>query len=617
MRQGESERRNRQFPMLGFVLLSTWAVLHVTNGRCAGVTNRWAEDDEQMMLEKAEAGDPHYQAVIASYFRTGRAGFPRHTAEATKWSARSVDQDYPLGLFERQFLMRDDRGVRWPDMDFHSVSVSPANRDEAVGLRDREPEALCVKCIPGLKALSEQGCTRATHAMGTVLLNGWGGNTPDPDAAATWYAKGGEQGSPESHHDAACVYLYYLGKPAEAFRHFLRAAQAGHPAAMGRVGGMLLEGRPGVPKDEKTGAEWVKRAVEKNDGWGYAWLGWMYQHGATVEPDETKAREAYARVPSKDPAVGTTWWRYLARDWADSGVYGLDRYGAGRGTKQEQLALLKRRAASGNADAMYRLGIIAHSPSAPRASTAWYMKAAEHGDKRAILPLADNLILDSGATQPELESARKWILSLGDTNSLEIKRRIDNLDVRLGIQPDPLPKELYREWKWKDGDVAARGCFVSVSTNANPSGWVRIRGRGTGTHELGMKDLVEEQKDLIRHWDINRQPLSTGNPRLVMENHGAEDIHITMRGVTNFAIARGAMRELTVNKGAYQCSISSRLPTGSTNAIATEKLIDCVLDRDQRWIIWADSITRNSLARPWECTRIPLSATLERSPTSP
>ena len=66
----------------------------------------WSTEDEQTVLEKAEAGDAYCQATVARWLRRGDNGNAICTEEAYKWATRSAEQGNPLGMYEQQVGLR-------------------------------------------------------------------------------------------------------------------------------------------------------------------------------------------------------------------------------------------------------------------------------------------------------------------------------------------------------------------------------------------------------------------------------------------------------------------------------------------------------------------------------
>ena len=83
----------------------------------------------------------------------------------------------------------------------------------------------------------------------------------------------------------------YLGLPG--------MAEAGHPAAQFRVGNMYLMGL-GLPKGEKKGLAWIRKAAEAGCITAQAQLGSLYARGGGVAKDEQQTVEWYRKAIAAD-----------------------------------------------------------------------------------------------------------------------------------------------------------------------------------------------------------------------------------------------------------------------------------------------------------------------------
>lgn len=108
--------------------------------------------------------------------------------------------------------------------------------------------------------------------FGLGLRRGSGGG-PGCPLAAEWYGKA------------------YQGLPG--------MAEAGHPAAQFRVGNMYLMGL-GLPKGEKKGLAWIRKAAEAGCITAQAQLGSLYARGGGVAKDEQQAVEWYRKAIAAD-----------------------------------------------------------------------------------------------------------------------------------------------------------------------------------------------------------------------------------------------------------------------------------------------------------------------------
>jgi TPR repeat protein len=308
----------------------------------------WSTEDEQTVLEKAEAGDAYCQATVARWLRRGDNGNAICTEEAYKWATRSAEQGNPLGMYEQQVGLRLGTVI---------------DRNEA------KANEIARKSTNGLERLANEGCPAAFLALGYIYKNGWG--VPrDHMEEIRWLKMGAERG----FTDCQCALAFSYrdrDEHAEEIKWVRIAAEKGNAEAMGRLGGILITGDIDVKKDEHAGIEWITKSVAKKNQWGFYWRGWMYDHGIGVEPDEKLAMADYQNANPSSGILNQT-------------VKHLEVFGAGRDNDEQRIARWTREAAEEKADAMFRLGAVAECQHREDEAKSWFEKAADKGDSEAM-----------------------------------------------------------------------------------------------------------------------------------------------------------------------------------------------------------------------------------------
>lgn len=175
----------------------------------------------------------------------------------------------------------------------------------------------------------------------------------DARLAAEWYGKA------------------YLGLPG--------MAEAGHPAAQFRVGNMYLMGL-GLPKDEKKGLAWIRKAAEAGCITAQAQLGSLYARGSGVAKDEQQAVEWYRKAIAADDYAPAQYNLAL-----------MHVLGQGMPKDEKKAASLFRQAADqGLPQAQYAVKLAA----------VWFRRGADNGDAMAQRALG-RMYLQGRITSPD------------------------------------------------------------------------------------------------------------------------------------------------------------------------------------------------------------------------
>ncbi len=128
------------------------------------------------------------------------------------------------------------------------------------------------------------------------------GTPKDLAAAAKWFQKAAERGSPTAQAHLGRLYRLGTGVPkdaGQAGRWSMKGASQGNPIAQSNLGYMALEGMGG-PVDAAGAAGWFKKAADQGDGSAMMGLAGLYEQGRGVAKDPVQARKWYVLASVDD-----------------------------------------------------------------------------------------------------------------------------------------------------------------------------------------------------------------------------------------------------------------------------------------------------------------------------
>jgi TPR repeat protein len=199
------------------------------------------------------AGQPAPPAWVAEWTGAIRA---REHARAETLARDARARGDPYGAFLLGVMLRDGVGV---------------GRDPA-GARALFGEAAALPV--------------ADAALGVMLMRGTGGPA-DLETALSRLSRAAEAGVVDAHYQLSLLRVdprLERRDPVAAFADAHRAALAGHSAAIGRVGAMVLRGE-GVTRDPDKALAWLRRGAERGDLASIGLLGEALATGAAGERD--------------------------------------------------------------------------------------------------------------------------------------------------------------------------------------------------------------------------------------------------------------------------------------------------------------------------------------------
>ena len=253
-----------------------------------------------------------------------------------------------------------------------------------------QPQAPSKGMDPKLLAKANAGDAYSQYLVAYAYDKGVG-VPKDPVQADKWYRKAAEAGYPRAM--ARLGAMYALGRgglpkdDVQAVIWFRKAAEAGQALAMSNLGHMYAAGRGGLAQDESEAVIWYRKAAEAGDAFGMTDLGDMYAAGrGGLAQDDSQAVIWYRKAAEFDNVRGMT----------DLG----DMYAAGRGglakDDVEAVNWFRQAAEAGDASGMFKLGVMYITGRGglkqdKAQAVSWFTKAAQLGDsnaQRALVQMA-------------------------------------------------------------------------------------------------------------------------------------------------------------------------------------------------------------------------------------
>lgn len=290
-----------------------------------------------------------------------------------------------------------------------------------------------------LKKAAELGHYRAQYNTGVYYIRGIGTNV-DFKKGISWLEKSSKG------LVSARVYLGNLYRYEKQIRDYKKsifwyksAANAGDSYAQRQLGVMYANGR-GVPKDPKTGYEWMLLSAKQDDLDSLYLLSYMYEKGIGTEKNVKLALNILFKVAEKGHAPSQM-------KIADFYLYGV----IFKKNEKEGLKWLEK-AAKKNNKARYKLGLLLYKKKDYTRSRPLLEKAARLNDAKSQALIA--LMYFAGTSyQKNLVNAYAWInISLtnlpGDKDNLKLRSSIESkMDLSQIKKAQTRTRELIAKYK--------------------------------------------------------------------------------------------------------------------------------------------------------------------------
>lgn len=208
------------------------------------------------LRQAAEGGDGVAMGLLGEAYGMAFGGLPLNDAAAADWLSRAAKAGQTwAGREARFFAFRAT----------HAAEIARAGgtldlaRQRLLG--DSEP----IDADPELEVLAAGGLVEAQLLLAEQLETGRG-LPRDSAAAARWYGKAAETGSPAAH--AALGRLYEAGQgvprdPVAAILHHREAANAGVVSSQMALAGAYAFGSSGLERDPVEALKWMALAANR------------------------------------------------------------------------------------------------------------------------------------------------------------------------------------------------------------------------------------------------------------------------------------------------------------------------------------------------------------------
>lgn len=235
----------------------------------------------------AEAGEAFEQMLMGSLYAEG-LGVPQDDKLSAEWMLKAAEQKLAEAEYQMGGCYLIGKGVKQSD----------------------------TIAIEWFKRAADKHHSIAMKQLGDMYFSGIG--TPiNDEEALKWHTrvadlKGNDLWVIEAARKAGSAHYWGHGTPInyqQAFNYYKQAADStpGDSTAQYNLGGMLLEGKGVVKKDEAKAFDYFSRAADQNDGDAYHLLSYFYTHGIIVKKDLAKVLEHEkkgAALNSADAAFG-------------------------------------------------------------------------------------------------------------------------------------------------------------------------------------------------------------------------------------------------------------------------------------------------------------------------
>ncbi len=266
----------------------------------------------------------------------------------------------------------------------------------------------------------------------------------DLDRARKLYEKAANAGLPSAMTRLGQAALHGTwGEPSipEAFQWLQQSAKAGGGVAMSELGWAYLKGKI-QPLDVATGVDWCERAIRKGNTFAMRYLGAVYADGELVPRDYSKTfalwelavahgdiftMESLAELSEQLGNLATS------RDWIQRGAEAgntncMVKNGLaflnGNGVPQNLDIAAHWFAKAADAGSAWGMSNLAHCyyhgkgvPQDYQKSAQWYLQAANAGDAHSMNALGD-LYYDGRGVSQDFESAAQWFAKAAEAGNV-------------------------------------------------------------------------------------------------------------------------------------------------------------------------------------------------------
>lgn len=231
-----------------------------------------------------------------------------------------------------------------------------------------------------------------------------------------------KSGDAEAQFQLARTYLRGTGvqmDPAKAFELMKKAADVGHPDALGGMGYFYAAGVV-VPKDKAAAIAWFRRGADKGSARSKLNLGLLLGRGEGVAKDEAEA----LRLIDSAADQGLTDALYSQGETYFYGQFGRTR------DYPKAFAAFEKAAQDGHASAQNNLGVMLRDALGVsqdhQKAIAWFRKAALQGNVKAQSNLGHQLGLQDSDRSKRLE-ALTWVMLAAQEQEVTAVKTLEEL----------------------------------------------------------------------------------------------------------------------------------------------------------------------------------------------
>ncbi len=232
-------------------------------GRSQWATNTPAPASFEEIRQKAEAGEPAFQRLIANSYLMGDRVNADPVA-AARWFRLAAEKNDALAQFALGLMYAEGKGV---------------SSDLAEAVR-------------WFRQAADQGVAEAQLNLGVCYAKGEG-IMPDQAEAVRWYRQAAEQGDVQGQSRLGLACLEGIGvekNDSEALKWLRRAAYQNDPVAQFFTGTLYYDGK-GVSRDLAEAIKWYRRAAEQGYAEAQYWLGKVSLQGDGIGLAGTNAMQ--------------------------------------------------------------------------------------------------------------------------------------------------------------------------------------------------------------------------------------------------------------------------------------------------------------------------------------
>ncbi len=266
--------------------------------------------------EKAESGDPYYQAVLGVYLRTGENGIKIDFKESEKWSALSAEKQNALGLTNMGSLLMEKRNI--PKANFYYQEAF-LNRGLLKLVENKDPiAAYCLgviysesepkdynKAVKYFRISATSGFSTAQAILSSMYFIGMG--IPSNIEEGIKFARlAANKKSAIGRFNMGVAYSLGQGiekNNSKAFKLLHLASEQGFPQAQLTLGMIYIRGQ-GTPKDYTKAVQWFQKAYDQGLLEAKKPLDKYKIFASNFTPSPaTKSRQLYQKPQITDPEV--------------------------------------------------------------------------------------------------------------------------------------------------------------------------------------------------------------------------------------------------------------------------------------------------------------------------